>query len=167
MATILYSIPHSQLKAVAVAVVTDGQHFPTAKESKAAVVVDLERRMPLQLLQLQPNLQQASLELIHLLQRMDEAVAAQLLLVEFKLVLAEVEQPKMAGLPLRVETMLPEKVAMVSPFQLQVRQSLMQVVVAVLHVSVDVRPVLQLELEGLAEVERVPALEPGIKELMA
>jgi ribosomal protein L1 len=46
MAMILQSIPHLRRKAAAVVVVTDGQHFPTAKESKAAVVADLERRMP-------------------------------------------------------------------------------------------------------------------------
>jgi hypothetical protein len=46
MAMILQSIPHLRLKAAVVAVDTDGQHFPTAKESKAVMVADLERRMP-------------------------------------------------------------------------------------------------------------------------
>jgi hypothetical protein len=98
---------------------------------------------------------------------MDEAVVAQLLLVEFKLVLVEVEQAKMVGLPLRVETMLPEKVGMVSPFQLQVRQSLMQVVVVVLHALVVVQPGLQSELEELEEAGRALALELETQELMA
>jgi hypothetical protein len=69
---------------------------------------------------------------------MDKAVVAQFLMVEFKLDLVAVEQAKLAGLPLRVETMLLEKVVTVSLFQLQVRQSLMQVVVVALHVLVVV-----------------------------
>jgi hypothetical protein len=63
--------------------------------------------------------------------------------------------------------MLPEKVEMASPFQLQVRQSLMQVVVVVLHVLVVVQPGLQLELEELEEVEQALARELEIQELMA
>jgi hypothetical protein len=79
MEMILQSIPHLRLKVAAVVVVMDGQHLLTAKESKVAVVADLERRMLLQLLRHQPNPQQALLELIQQLQHMDKAVVAQLM----------------------------------------------------------------------------------------
>jgi hypothetical protein len=167
MAMILQSIPHLRLKAAVAAVVMDGQHFPTAKVSKAVVVVDLERLMPLQLPRRQPNPRLALLELIHQLQLMDKAVVAQFLMVEFKRVLAAAEQAKLAGLPLRVETMLLEKVVTVSLFRLQVHQSLMQVAVVVLLVLVVVQPGLQSELEELEEAGLVLALELEIQAPMA